>query len=203
MPGMYSWVSARVGGLTRRLGSSMQGLQEAALPRPAWKQLLQHYTQQQSFSTNSGSSAPDYGGPRPCLHRPWPHTGTPLTTVGNTWSTVDSSQIPTLVMIRRCVSDATLLYMTSGVGMGKMIADRDDMKLGICVHLRLSLLMFAFSCVSDSRSEGKLAGLGVAGQWVTGDGIRIGSRTHSFSSYKILQDSLVNAPKTCTSTSHL
>ena len=38
--------------------------------------------------------------------------------------------------------------------MGKFIADR-DMKLGICVHLLLSLLMFAFSRVSDSPSEGK------------------------------------------------
>ena len=46
------------------------------------------------------------------------------------------------------------IYRTSGVGMGKLIADR-DMKLGICVHLLISLLMFAFSRVSDSPSEGK------------------------------------------------
>ena len=48
--------------------------------------------------------------------------------------------------------------------MGKLIADR-DMKLGICVHLLLSLLMFAFSRISDSPSDGKQGdGLWASGQ---------------------------------------
>ena len=48
--------------------------------------------------------------------------------------------------------------------MGKLIADR-DMKLEICVHLLLSLLMFAFSRISDSPySEGKQGD----GLWASG-----------------------------------
>ena len=50
--------------------------------------------------------------------------------------------------------DHRSVMTTSGVGMGKLIADR-DMKLGICVHLLLSLLMVAFSRISDPPSEGK------------------------------------------------
>ena len=67
------------------------------------------------------------------------------------------------------------------------------LKLGICVHLLLSLLMFAFSCVFDFLSE------------VTGYGLAGNRKSYTYwlanAFVFFVRDSLVNTPKICTSTS--
>ena len=58
---------------------------------------------------------------------------------------------------------ACRLHDTSGVGMGKEIADR-GMKSGICFHLLFSLMIFALCRVSDSPCKGaQPAAIGVTG----------------------------------------
>ena len=81
--------------------------------------------------------------------------------------------------------------------MGKLIADR-DMKLGIYVHLLLSLLMLhspAFPI--PLRRESRVTGYGLAGNRL--------SYTYWLANAFVffVRDNLVNTPKMCTSTSHL